>query len=71
MNLIALIAADPNISEAFRNAMTRREARRFCADPQPLTDFGSISDPGSERSREVREQEADDERFESVWGAAE
>ena len=51
----------------------KAQFRRFETDFQHSAfDYGSISDRGSERSREVRaeerEAELDDARFEAIWG---
>ena len=54
MNILAAIANDPNISPAFRRlfatqksgplevAHAKADARRFAADPVPLTGFGPL-----------------------------
>lgn len=72
MDLFAALANDPNVAPAFRRifatpkegplevAHAKANARRFAADPVALTGFGSIGEIGSERWREVRDQEGAD-----------
>lgn len=77
MNIFRKLANDPNVDPALRGLLGARldkaSPRRFTAEP--ITGFGSISDRGSERSREVRDEELaaqrDDERFERIWGSEE
>ena len=77
MDILGAILADPNVDPAFKRVLDTRHAkaqpRRFSG--AALTGFGSINDPGSERSREVRDEELaaqrDDERFAAIWGDAE
>lgn len=73
--LASWIADEPLIQPGFVRgvlglAHAKQQFRRF--DEFTPSAFGSISDRGSERSREVREEERqceiDDARFEARWG---
>jgi hypothetical protein len=44
VNLLALIAADPNVDPAFSDALTRRESRRFLEQPVAPTGFNEPTD---------------------------
>lgn len=63
MDIFAAILSDPNVDPAFKNVLTRshHRPRRFTGEPI-ITGFGSISDVGSDRYREVRDDEQADHR---------
>lgn len=74
MNFNALLATDSNVAPAFRRifaspkegplevAHAKADVRRFAAEPVALTGFGGIDEIGSERWRDVRDQEQADQR---------
>lgn len=63
MNILAALARDPNIDPALRRVLDtahdKAAPRRF--NDEPMSGFGDIGDVGSERWREVRDQEHADQ----------
>jgi hypothetical protein len=73
--LLALLRADPNVSSAFKDALSgsaeravdnllrlaavKQGRRRFLAEPEPLTGFGSIDTTSDEYHADMQQDRID------------